>query len=447
MASLILQNAGAALGAGVAGTRRGVRRTRHRRARLGGALDQRLFGEDEPSATRFGARLADLNVQGGAEGVAVPESLRTRTSRRTDHLGAPIRRGENLVNLSRRRRKGRRRTRRQSHIRAIQILRRLRRRTLRGTIARIGRIWADGALLNPDLYAFRLYKGDESQSADHLIAAKEGFQDAPAYRGIAYVVFERMPLAPFGNRIPQLAFEVFRGGVAAERFVKAVSIIPASTEFGYDTNVVRRKDRPGVLVAENAHASDVDANWKRSRSISSKTPRPDVVAAALTVGWFADDLRCGRMRLKPAVTRRDKETIPYAWRVADVERADARVVSQYGSPSRPAYGGTPSDISVIRALRDLRDRGVKPMLHPFIFLDIPQENALENPYDSSNKQPAHPWKRTNHIRPRRQTVLPTSPRSKSPHASGEPNSTTSNSTKKISESSFAETPTIGDYGE
>ena len=47
-----------------------------------------------------------------------------------------------------------------------------------------------------------------TQEPDPLIVAKEGAENAPAYRGLAYVVFEHLPLADFGNRIPQFAFEV-----------------------------------------------------------------------------------------------------------------------------------------------------------------------------------------------------------------------------------------------
>ncbi len=61
----------------------------------------------------------------------------------------------------------------------------------------------------------RVYKGDEGQSADPLIVAKDG--DVPAYRGLGYVVFERLPLADFGNRIPQLSFEVVRAIGRLER--------------------------------------------------------------------------------------------------------------------------------------------------------------------------------------------------------------------------------------
>ncbi len=82
-------------------------------------------------------------------------------------------------------------------------------------IARIGRIWADGNLLRGAAgdfkvpTEFRVYTGHEDQSADALIASAEGMQNAPAFRGIAYAMFEGLQLGDFGNRIPSLTFEVF----------------------------------------------------------------------------------------------------------------------------------------------------------------------------------------------------------------------------------------------
>ena len=81
----------------------------------------------------------------------------------------------------------------------------------------IGRIWADGKLLRGaagDLKAggtLRLYLGTDHQDVDPLIAAAEGEANCPAFRGLAYVVFEGLQLADFGNRIPALTFEVFAG--------------------------------------------------------------------------------------------------------------------------------------------------------------------------------------------------------------------------------------------
>ena len=45
------------------------------------------------------------------------------------------------------------------------------------------------------------------------------------------------------------------------------------------------------------------------------------------------------------------------WKVAGLARDDAYVVSQVDG--RPAYGGTPSDESVVAAIRDLKARGLQ----------------------------------------------------------------------------------------
>ncbi len=79
-----------------------------------------------------------------------------------------------------------------------------------GRIGFIRRVWADGRELDLSTLTMRVHEGSQTQSADPLIVAKEGAQNAPAYRGLAYVVFERLSLADFGNRVPQFSFEVIR---------------------------------------------------------------------------------------------------------------------------------------------------------------------------------------------------------------------------------------------
>lgn len=83
-------------------------------------------------------------------------------------------------------------------------------------LARVGRIWADGNLLRgakgdfkTSLGGFRLMTGDPDQAADQLIASAEGTGSTPAYRGMAYAVFESLQLEDYGNRIPSLTFELF----------------------------------------------------------------------------------------------------------------------------------------------------------------------------------------------------------------------------------------------
>ncbi len=73
---------------------------------------------------------------------------------------------------------------------------------------------------------FRLYTGAEDQRVDPLIASIEGSGTAPAHRGTAYAVFEDLELATFGNRIPQLSFEVIADAepVAASSVAQALGV-------------------------------------------------------------------------------------------------------------------------------------------------------------------------------------------------------------------------------
>ena len=63
-----------------------------------------------------------------------------------------------------------------------------------GVVDRMGRVWADGKEIDIAPFTTRFYHGLEDQEADSLIVAKEGADNAPAYRGLAYIVFERLPL-------------------------------------------------------------------------------------------------------------------------------------------------------------------------------------------------------------------------------------------------------------
>lgn len=76
-----------------------------------------------------------------------------------------------------------------------------------GPIPGVGKMFADGNAIGAEHYAARrVYTGSATQGADPLIAATEAL--APAYRGLAYVVFERFAITPFGNRLPNISFQI-----------------------------------------------------------------------------------------------------------------------------------------------------------------------------------------------------------------------------------------------
>jgi len=124
-----------------------------------------------------------------------------------------------------------------------------------GEIDRIGRVWADGKPFDLSKHNFRVYRGGAGQNPDGLIEATQGAGAAPAFRGLAYIVFEDLPLKDFGNRIPQLAFEIEKSlresdPDALENRLTAVTIIPGSGEFVYGTTGVLREEAEGVTISE-----------------------------------------------------------------------------------------------------------------------------------------------------------------------------------------------------
>jgi len=58
---------------------------------------------------------------------------------------------------------------------------------------------------------FNFYEGSLTQEQDPIMAADVGPTVCPAYRGLCYIVFNRMPLKDVGNRVPQFRFVISWG--------------------------------------------------------------------------------------------------------------------------------------------------------------------------------------------------------------------------------------------
>ena len=258
-----------------------------------------------------------------------------------------------------------------------------------GTITSLGRVWANGAELDLSRHVWRLHKGTETQAPDSLISAIEGADAAPAYRGTAYIVFERMALADFGNRLPQLSFEVYRSVDNFETRVRGVVMIPGSGEFIYATTPVVRSVGLVRSETENTHTLAGGTDWEVSLDQLGEE-LPNARSTSLVVSWFGSDLRAAQCLVRPAVDTSDKVSSPLTWSVAGLTRATAPLVSQVDD--RAVYGGTPSDQTVIAAIQDLKARGHKVTLTPFILMDIPAGNTLPDPYSAAASQPAFPWR-------------------------------------------------------
>ncbi|GAA0286019.1 hypothetical protein GCM10008966_03480 [Rhodovulum strictum] len=262
-----------------------------------------------------------------------------------------------------------------------------------GGIARVGRIWADGAEIAPDEINLRVYPGSEDQLPDPLIEAVEGMGRAPAYRGIAYVVIEDLDLGRFGNRVPQFSFEVVRAAAGEvedlAHLVQGVALIPGTGEYALATTPVRFEDAPGVSRSANVNTP----GGKTDLAVSLDTlvgELPRVSSVVLVVSWFSGDLRAGMADIRPGVEQNEVDGKPMRWRVAGLSRAQAPVIPRIDG--RAIYGGTPSDQSVIESIRALAVAGQEAVFYPFILMDQLAGNALTDPYSGKAGQPHLPWR-------------------------------------------------------
>lgn len=257
-----------------------------------------------------------------------------------------------------------------------------------GEIAGIRRIWADGREVDLSEVEIRIFRGGELQMPDTLIEAKQGEGNSPAYRGTAYAVLERFPIGDYGNRIPQLQFEVLRpiGGFGDR--LKAVALIPGATMHGLATDRVTRTIRRGETETLNRHVlfgeTDLDASLDELAMLA-----PNLKRVALVVTWFGDDLRAGECAIYPAVTATETALVGTGWSVNGVTAGAARTVSQHGGGA--AYGGTPSDRSVVQAIAAIKARGWEVTLYPFVMMDVPAGNGLPDPH-GGEEQAAYPWR-------------------------------------------------------
>lgn len=271
MATIVLTAVGSAIGGPLGGLVGSF---------LGASLDRAVFGG---AGKRSGPRVSDLAVQSSAYGEPVPR-LYGRMRAAGNLIWSPGIK-ETASSGGGKRRSG------TSYTYSASFAVALAARPIIG----IARIWADGKLLRNGagewIYpaTMRLYRGGDQQSADPLIVATEGAGRAPAYRGLAYAVFDDLPLADYGNRIPNLTFEIVAdeadpdiGAIAIDLGTAAQVVPPAAlgsfpTVRGFaaaHSGSLRSHLEPLIALADLSFADTADGLSMRSGAV------PEAVALA-----------------------------------------------------------------------------------------------------------------------------------------------------------------------
>jgi len=393
MATILLSTAGAAIGGSVGGTLAGLSSVAIGRAvgaTLGRVIDQRLLGQgaqavETGKVDRFrltqageGAAIAQVYGRMRVGGQVIWASDFAETTTVTGGGG-----GKGAPSTPQ--------TTEYSYSVSLAIA------LCEGEITSIGRIWADGEEISAHALNMAVYRGTRDQLPDPTIAAIEGADAVPAYRGTAYVVMENLGLGPFGNRVPQFSFEVLRAeepdapaaDISVTHGVKGVALIPGTGEYALATTPVHYTDGQGGRWSANVSTPDGRSDFTAALEDATQD-LPQLAAASLVVSWFGDDLRCGECRLRPKVESAEDEGENMPWQVAGLTRGTAEVIAR--EDDRPVYGGTPTDAAVIEAIHAIQAAGKAVMFYPFILMDQLDGNTLPDPYSDAGTQPKLPWR-------------------------------------------------------
>ena len=392
MATILLSAAGASIGAGFGGSILGLSGAvigRAVGATLGRVIDQRLMGPgSQPVET---GRIDRFRLTGASEGAPIGQVwgrmrvsgqviwasrfLETATTSGGGGKGTPTR--PKVTEYS------------YSVSLAVALC--------EGEITRVGRVWADGVEIGRDDVTMRVYSGSEDQLPDPKMEAVEGAGAVPAYRGIAYVVFEDLDLGAFGNRVPQFSFEVQRQAQGPQidtvtdlvRGISGVALIPGTGEYTLATTPVHYSTGLGENVSANIHSPAGKTDFASSLETLGEE-LPGCGSVSLVVSWFGDDLRCGSCELKPKVEDNSVDGVGMPWRAGGIARAAAEEVIR--DAGRPVYGGTPADQSVVEAIKALRAAAKHVVFYPFVLMEQMSGNGLADPWTGAADQPVLPWR-------------------------------------------------------
>ena len=202
-----------------------------------------------------------------------------------------------------------------------------------GPLARLASVWADGKVIYDGLNwkngladSAQYYSGDALQNPDPVLEAALGTGNVPAYRGVAYVVFENLQLADFGNRLPNLTFEIIANQAAAAPAVGAF-VDPGlmSDNFGIATQA---GTPPLIVAGDSRRVSQAAVLGMVNASAASG-------AAAFTAVTY--DLGGGTPvelgRATSAVFTTDNALASIAWTLAPDRRYAAAVAITSTSPN------------------------------------------------------------------------------------------------------------------
>ncbi|MDZ5762223.1 putative phage domain protein [Candidatus Cyrtobacter comes] len=256
-----------------------------------------------------------------------------------------------------------------------------------GPISELKNIFANGIRLEQSAYKIRIYSGSEHQMPDPLIESIEGIGNVPAYRGIAYIIFEDLDLSEFENKLPEFTFEVVKiathpNAQNLQNSLKEIILLPGHGEFTYEIkpHTMFEGDYIGDKWIQRGKGAYVNVNncKKEADSIYSLEKLfkifPNLEWISVTVAWFCSEINIKDAKIEPKISKTgDFKTFPKEWSVGHKYTIKNASIIQ-----NKRYQGTVSDnglytlLDFIKSKRNAQGKAYKIMLRPIVLMDTKQ---------------------------------------------------------------------------
>jgi uncharacterized protein (TIGR02217 family) len=165
-----------------------------------------------------------------------------------------------------------------------------------------------------------------------------------------------------------------------------VCLLPASGEFVYDTLPARAAhwlssgSGLGPFAPINCYYAAGGSRTDYSYALDRlQAEHPECTTVALVCAWFGDSTNATNCNIYPSCNYIGGAFSAFSnggwtsadWQVSGLMQSSSGLIPISAPGGAATYGGTPSDQSIVRCIRDLRARNLRVVFYPFILMDAP----------------------------------------------------------------------------
>jgi hypothetical protein len=153
-----------------------------------------------------------------------------------------------------------------------------------------------------------------------------------------------------------------------------VHLLPSTGEFTYDTVAYSGQRLGGSLGPINTYAGGGAISDYSIAIDQLQAAHPECTTVSVVCAWFCDGLTAGSCHVYPSTTYIGGIFQPSAggsdeWRCSGLNQGSGGLIAiPTNSAGSFIYGGTPSDQSIVRCIRDLKSRGLRVVFYPFLLM-------------------------------------------------------------------------------